>query len=73
MEVVMLFDRKIEPCCEYCVHSTPLGYNEIVCGKRGVMESSGSCGAFRYEPTKREPVFALSLATDDLTEDDFAL
>jgi len=69
----MLFDRNIESRCEYCLHSIPLGYNEVACCKRGVMESGGSCGAFRYEPTKREPQFALSLNEDGFSEDDFAI
>jgi hypothetical protein len=69
----MLFDPKIQPSCEYCFHGTPLGYNEVACVKRGIMDTIGACGAFRYEPTKREPLFAQNLKASGLTEDDFKL
>ena len=35
-----------------------LGYEEVACSKRGIMEDSGKCGAFYYEPTKRKPEYA---------------
>jgi hypothetical protein len=69
----MLFNRNIEPSCEYCQYGTALGFDEIACIKRGIMTSSGSCGAFRYEPTKRVPQALPSLKPSGLTEEDFSL
>jgi len=69
----MLFDRNIEPSCAYCLYGAYLGYNEIACSKRGIMTAIGSCGAFRYEPTKREPYIEPKLKDDKLTEEDFRL
>jgi hypothetical protein len=37
------------------------------------MDSIGACGAFRYDPIKREPQFAQNLKASDLTEEDFRL
>ena len=69
----MLFDRDIEPSCAYCRFSTALGGGEIACSRRGIMTSSGSCGSFRYEPTKRIPVFVTVPDASGLSEDDFSL
>lgn len=69
----MLLDREIEPSCTYCRYSTSLGSNEIACTRRGIMYSHGSCGSFRYEPTKRVPEFVPLLDTSGLAEDDFSL
>jgi len=69
----MLFDRNMEPSCAYCQFGTALGNEEIVCIKRGIMTVSGSCGAFRYEPTKRVPEATPKLKTSGLTEEDFTL
>ena len=69
----MLFDRNIEPCCMYCRYAAALGYNEVACVRRGIMDVAGSCGSFRYEPTKRVPVPAPSVDATGLTEEDFAI
>ena len=69
----MLVDRNIEPCCAYCRFGTALGKGEVVCIRRGIMESSGSCNAFRYEPTKREPEGAPNATATNLSETDFEI
>lgn len=69
----VLFDNSIEPGCAYCRFSTDLGYNEIACDRRGIMTASGSCGSFRYEPTKRVPYPAPGLDLSGLSEDDFVI
>ena len=68
-----LFDRNIEPSCGYCGFGTPLGDNIVACTKRGIMASFGFCGAFRYEPTKREPHTLPSLKISEMTEEDFSI
>jgi len=69
----MLFNRDIEPSCSYCLYGTGIGDNLIACKKRGIMSESGSCGAFRYEPTKRDPEISPELKVTGLSEDDFSL
>jgi len=69
----MLFNKKIEPSCAYCRFGSVLGYDEIICIKRGVMESSGCCSSFRYEPTKRVPSTSPDINVSGLSEEDFSL
>jgi len=69
----MLFDRNIDPCCAYCRHGTDLGCGIVACIKRGIMTGIGSCGAFRYEPTKRVPEVMPTLKTAGLSKEDFLL
>ena len=42
-----LFQRKIEPRCAYCAHGKPLGADQIVCPKKGVMSTGSHCRSFR--------------------------
>ncbi|MDR2591095.1 MAG: hypothetical protein LBC71_08950 [Oscillospiraceae bacterium] len=69
----MLFNKKIEPSCSYCVFGVNIGQNEIACKKRGIMSVEGDCNAFAYEPTKREPEFAGNLNTKNLSKEDFII
>ena len=69
----MLFNRKIEPKCFYCLYGSSLGDNKIACKKRGIMDGDGFCGAFCYEPTKREPEVSPSIKLEGLKEEDFSL
>ena len=69
----MLFDPNIEPSCEYCRFSTALGRNEFACSKHGIMYGDGSCGAFRYEPTKRVPLIKPSIDASGFSDEDFML
>jgi len=69
----MLFRKNIEPCCVYCRFATGLGNDEYACSKRGIMYGFGSCGAFRYEPTKREPEPLPIFMRAMFTEEDFAI
>lgn len=69
----MLFDRNIDPCCEYCRHGSALDNYEIACVKQGIMSSSGSCRHFAYEPTKRVPRVQKLIDSSRFSEDDFTL
>ena len=69
----MLFDKKTEPSCAYCVYGDSLGENETVCVKRGIVETSGSCRHFRYAPMKRKPPRPVKLRDGDYSESDFSL
>ena len=69
----MLFNKKIEPSCGYCLHGKDLGGEEIACVKRGIMASYGSCREFSYEPTKRKPHLMQKLSFAQVSEEDFVL
>ena len=69
----MLFDKKIDPCCAYCRNGTDMGFGEVACVKCGIMESSGFCKKFRYEPTKRVPPPGPRFDSSDLSEEDVTL
>ena len=70
----MLFDQGIEPSCSYCRYGVSLGLSEVACSKRGIMSGTGSCGTFRYEPTKRVPeLFPDLKPSEQFTEEDFTI
>ena len=51
----MLFRKKINRSCSYCLHSAKLSDTDVLCSKRGVMPLHGQCRKFRYDPCKRIP------------------
>ena len=51
----MLFQKKIEPRCDYCARGTKLDDENIACLKKGIVSPGSSCRAFRYDPFKRQP------------------
>jgi len=69
----MLFNNNIEPSCSYCRFGTHLGSDEYACSKRGIMTGEGSCGSFKYEPTKRVPDPAPIVRETSFTKEDFTL
>jgi len=69
----MLFRRDIDPSCAYCVSGTHIGFGEVACIKRGIMDVEGSCNAFRYEPTKRQPEFPQNQILPTISANDLAI
>ena len=69
----MLFEKDIEPRCAYCKRGSPLGEDQVMCLKRGIMSAAGSCRSFRYDPLKRVPPRPAVLDTEKLNEADFSL
>lgn len=69
----MLFNRDIEPRCSYCRFGSAMGSGEFACSKRGIMLGFGSCGSFKYEPTKRIPEQPPAMKETALSEQDFAI
>ena len=69
----MLFRKDIEPSCLYCAFSHQISETQAACEKKGVVELSGSCRRFRYDPLKRTPPRPAVLDTSRLTEEDFSL
>ena len=69
----MLFRKKIERACAYCVHGTRLEDGQILCSKKGLRTEDQKCFRFRYDPCKRIPVKARALDLRRYEEDDFSL
>ena len=68
-----LFQRKIEPRCAYCAHGKPLGEDQIVCPKKGVMSAGSHCRSFRYDPLLHTPPRPAKMAGLNLDDEDFSL
>jgi len=69
----MLFKRNIEPSCAYCGHGISMGFGDVACSKRGIMSEDGNCNAFRYEPTKRKPEYAKTIAITEFSEEEMQI
>lgn len=69
----MLFRKKIERSCAYCIHGAALEDGQILCAKKGLKSVEDKCFRFRYDPLKRVPVKAKPLDFSRYAEDDFSL
>ena len=71
--IAMLFRKKIERSCSYCVHSTQLDDGLFLCAKKGFRSQDDQCSRFRYDPCKRVPSKAKALDFSRYQEEDFSL
>lgn len=69
----MLFRKNIEPRCNYCLHGTKLGENQVLCAKRGVMPADGKCLKYSYDPCKRIPGKPKALDFSKYDNEDYSL
>ncbi len=69
----MLFRRKIEKSCSYCVHSAKLDGESCLCAKKGVVDAASHCRKFKYEPLKRVPVRRKAKDFSEYDTADFSL
>ncbi len=69
----MLFRKKIEKACDYCIFGTRLDEDTILCSKKGMKKPDDACRKFDYDPTKRIPVKAKALDFSKYDEHDFSL
>lgn len=69
----MLFKKSIEPCCSYCKNGNRITDTEVICIKRGIVSSAGSCRRFSYDPLKRRPPNMAVYKPCTLSEEDFSL
>lgn len=67
----MLFRKQIEPRCAYCARGARIDECHVVCVKRGVVEDTDKCPAFRYDPLRRVPPRPAELNTSGLSPEDF--
>ena len=69
----MLFRKKINRACTYCIHGTQLEDGHVLCIKKGLCAPDGKCRCFRYDPCKRIPPRPKALDFSKYNEDDFSL
>ncbi len=69
----MLFRKKIERSCAYCVHGVKLGEDQILCAQKGIRTVEDKCRKFTYDPVKRIPLKARPLDFSKYDDEDFSL
>ena len=69
----MLFRNKIPRSCVYCVHSTQLNSDLLLCARKGVVQADSKCIKFKYDPCKRIPLKPKAKGFDEYSEEDFKL
>lgn len=69
----MLFRKKIERSCAYCLYGTKLEEDRILCSKKGLRSIEGKCRKFQYDPCKRIPTKAKAVDFSKYAEEDFSL
>ncbi len=48
--------RDVQAVCEYCEHAVLINDEEnVLCGKKGIINRSSSCRKYVYDPLKRIP------------------
>ena len=69
----MLYRKKMEPSCAYCRYGSVISPEEVICSKKGVVDSDGRCHRFAYDPLKREPAHPQLLNQDRFSPEDYEL
>jgi len=69
----MLFRKRIEKSCTYCIHGTKLDEEQVLCIKKGIVSVCGKCRKFTYDPCKRVPIKAKALDFKKYGNEDFSL
>ncbi len=73
MSLKKLLRKNIEPRCIYCEHGTPMADGErVLCRRKGVLNGSAHCSAFRYDPLRRVPPKPAAIR-GHFTDADFSL
>lgn len=69
----MLFRKKIERACAYCIYGAKLEDGAVLCSKRGLKAEEDHCRKFRYDPYKRVPFKAKAISFSQYNDSDFSL
>ena len=69
----MLFRKKIERSCSYCIRGTRLDDEQVLCSKKGLRSIDGKCWKFRYDPIKRIPAKPKALDFSKYDQEDYSL
>ncbi len=65
-----LFRKDIEKHCAYCKSGSVISEGQVICSRRGVVDSADHCRHFCYDPLKRVPPRPATLR-DQYTSEDF--
>lgn len=68
-----MFRKKIERSCSYCAYGTKIDNEQVLCIKKGVVSTDGSCRKFDYDPCKRIPPKAKAMDFSKYDEQDYSL
>lgn len=69
----MLFRKNVAKFCTYCKHAGQVGEDRMLCRKKGFVNGSDHCRAFRYDPLKRTPPRATAKDFSEFESTDFSL
>ena len=69
----MLFRKKINKACTYCLYGTQIDEEQVLCIKKGVVPFDGKCHKFCYDPCKRIPHKAKALDFSKYNDQDYSL
>ena len=69
----MLFRKKIEKSCSYCLHGAYLENGNILCAKKGMKTVEDKCRKFKYDPCKRIPPKAKAPDFSRYDNEDYSL
>ena len=69
----MLFRKKIERSCSYCLYGARLEDDIILCSKKGMKCAEDKCRRFKYDPCKRIPPKGKALDFSRYDKEDFSL
>lgn len=72
-DFTMLFRKKIERSCSYCLYGTRLECDQILCSKKGIRTEDQKCWKFKYDPCKRIPSKPKALDFSKYNNEDFSL
>ena len=69
----MLFRKKIQRSCAYCVHGVALEDGQVLCAKKGIRTVEDKCWKFKYAPCKRIPAKAKAMDFSKYEDEDYSL
>lgn len=69
----MLFRKKIERSCSYCLYGVNLEDGMILCSKKGLKTADNQCRRFKYDPCKRIPPKAKAFDFSRYDKEDYSL
>ena len=69
----MLFRKKIDRSCSYCLYGAKLEEGKILCAKKGIKTVEDRCRRFQYDPCKRIPPKAKALDFSRFDQEDYSL
>lgn len=69
----MLFRKKIQRSCAYCLYGAHVEDQVILCAKKGMRTTEDQCRKFRYDPCKRIPHKAKALDFSKYENEDYSL